>query len=183
MGESLWPAGACHTVGVATRGLIPTRCCVTAVVSTSLLELLSVGFVLLATVAVGTVIHELSHAAALRAFAIPFEVTGGSSGDGGTRHGFGTLASVRPLGTSQRLSPVGLRVAAGMPLLMLAPLGLILGGLVPDPVASGDTLGTAVVVGWLATALPSPQDWSVLFHADRAIARQQASECPATESQ
>ncbi len=134
-------------------------------------ELVAAGVVLLVTVALGTVVHEGSHALALRAFGIPYEFSWlPAPADEQTYHGlFGALASVKPLGVRQNSSSWSLRTAAMMPLWMTVPVGLMLAGVLPDPVASGNLVGTAAVVGWLACAIPSPQDFSILWYADRAI--------------
>ena len=134
-------------------------------------ELVAAGVVLLVTVAIGTVVHEGSHALALQAFGIPYELSWlPAPADGRTYHGlFGALASVKPLEVRQDGSSWPLRTAAMMPLWMTVPVGLMLAGVFPDPVTAGDHVGTAVVIGWLACALPSPRDFSILWYADRAI--------------
>ncbi|MFD1588892.1 hypothetical protein ACFR9U_18090 [Halorientalis brevis] len=140
----------------------------------SSVELVAAGVTLVVTVALGTVVHEGSHALALRAFGVPYELSWlPATADGETYHGlFGALASVRPLGVRQGSAPWSLRIAAMMPLCMSVPVVLMLAGVLPDPVASGNLVGTAAVIGWLACALPSPQDFSILWYADRAIRAQ-----------
>lgn len=129
------------------------------------LELVAAGIALLLTLAVGSVVHEVCHAAVLTAVGIPFRVVWLPNS---RSRAFDALASVSPQpGTDP--SPWGLRLAAIMPIWMVAPVGLALLGIVPDPVSAGDTIGTAILVGWLACALPSPQDFSVCFYAHRAI--------------
>ncbi|WP_136715331.1 hypothetical protein [Halorientalis salina] len=137
----------------------------------STIELFTAGCVLLGTVAIGTVIHELSHAAALRAFGVPYAITWLPGENEGFHNGwpFGALASVSPLPTRRDISPFALRTAAVMPVLMTIPVVLALLGILPDPVASGNVTGTAVVVGWLACALPSPRDFSLVWHAEKAV--------------
>jgi hypothetical protein len=134
-------------------------------------ELLIAGCVLLGTVAIGTVIHELSHAVALRAFGVSYAITWLPGEKSGFHNGwpFGALASVTPRPTDRDRSPFALRTAAVMPLLMTIPVVLALLGILPDPVASGNATWTAVVVGWLACALPSPRDFSLVWHAEKAV--------------
>lgn len=141
------------------------------------IELATAGFALLLTVALGTVVHELSHALALEAFDIPYEITWFPTENDGLRAcgSIGALASVSPERTDRKLTPLGLRTAAMMPVVMVIPVVLTLVGVLPDPVAGGNTIGTAVVIGWLACALPSPQDFSILWYADRAVQTQRGS--------
>jgi hypothetical protein len=129
------------------------------------------GVTLLVTVAGGTVVHELSHAVALEAFGIPYDVRWLPRSGAGVR-GIGlsgALASVEPRPTMRPGARRGLRVAAMMPLLMTAPLLLVLGGVVADPAATGGVVTTAVVVGWLACALPSPRDFAVCWNPEQAV--------------
>jgi hypothetical protein len=51
---------------------------------------------------------------------------------------------------------------------MLAPLALVPAGLVGDPFAT-EGVARFAVLGWMACALPSPQDFSVLWYADEAL--------------
>jgi hypothetical protein len=129
---------------------------------------------MLATVAAGTVAHELSHAAALRAFGVPYELLWLPDRDGTDLFSAGLTgrwAAVRPRQVHRGLSPLGLRVAALMPLLLTAPVALVLFGVLPDPFQTGNAYLSAAVVGWLACALPSPQDFSLFWYPDRAIER------------
>ena len=120
----------------------------------------------------GTVTHELSHAVALRAFGVPVEISWlpGRERTGLLRAALaGGWAAVSPRAVPRDLQPWRLRVAAMMPLLLAAPLALVGLGVLTDPFA-GDTLyRAAAAVGWLACALPSPQDFSVLWYAEAAI--------------
>ncbi|MFB6140506.1 MAG: hypothetical protein ABEJ26_08740 [Halosimplex sp.] len=135
------------------------------------IETLAAAAVLALSVSVGLVAHEFAHAAALRAAAVPYEIDWFPDADangGVLRAGLrGRWATVRPRpdAATPRWS---LRASAMMPLAMAAPLALVAAGAVTDPFAT-DGLVRFAVVGWLACALPSPQDFSVLWYADRAV--------------
>lgn len=125
------------------------------------------------TLVAGITCHELSHALVLRASGVSCEIEVLPRAD---RRGLlrsclrGSLASVTPTGGVRDLSPGRLRVAAMAPLAMTLPLALVVVGVLPDPFATGEPLLQAVVVGWMACALPSPQDFSLLWHPEEAIA-------------
>ena len=132
-------------------------------------EALVVSSALVCGVSVGLVIHEASHGMVLRIAGVEYDVTFFPG-----RHDslLGRLASVpwavvhpHPTG---RESPWTLRIAALAPLLLTVPvLGLALVGFVPSGEAP---FRSALVLGWLACALPSPQDFSVSFYAHRLLA-------------
>lgn len=126
--------------------------------------------VLVVVVSVGTVVHELSHAVALRAVGIPCSTTifPGRSATGLERLRRG-WASVEPRGVGSDVAPWRLRVAALMPLTLAAPFVLVAAGFLPDPVSDGAPVPTAATIAWLACALPSPQDFSLVWYADRAL--------------
>lgn len=120
----------------------------------------------------GTITHELSHAVALRVFGVSFtmEWLPDREQSGLLRASIaGGWASVRPQSIPRDLEPWRLRVAAMMPLLLVAPLALVVLGVVHDPFSSGNPYVIAVSIGWLACALPSPQDFSLLWYAEEAI--------------
>jgi hypothetical protein len=134
--------------------------------------LLGAGVVLLATVVVGTVVHELSHAAALRAFSVPHEIEWlPLRADVGTLRASitGEWARVVPYDLPPGRSPWALRVAALMPLLLATPLALVPLGVLPDPFGSDNPYLIAATLGWTACALPSPQDFSLVWHAERCV--------------
>jgi hypothetical protein len=81
----------------------------------------------------------------------------------------GNWAAVRPRAIPREFQPWQLRVAAMMPLLLATPLVLVGLGVIPDPSASGNPYEPAVAIGWLACALPSPQDFSLLWYAEQAL--------------
>ena len=143
------------------------------------------GLVLVMTVGVGTVAHELAHAAVLYLFGLEcaLELTLGRgqrpeskrSRDGARGAGAGAWATVTPKSVSAETSVRALRLSSVAPLLLAAPFLAVLTGLVPDPVGADSLLLTAWTVGWLACAIPSPQDFSVFWHAERAVAEQTAN--------
>jgi hypothetical protein len=135
-------------------------------------EFAGVGVVLFAAVVAGTVAHELSHAAVLRALAVPYEVEWlpARSRAGTLRAGLvGGWARVRPRRLSRDCPTWGLRVAALAPFVMTTPLVLVLSGVLPDPARAGNPYLTAAMIGWLACAIPSPQDFSLFWYAERAL--------------
>ena len=139
--------------------------------SLSLPDALLGGAVLVLSIALGTVAHELSHAAVLRALSVPHDLRWfpdrTETGFGGA---FGRWAAVVPRRFPHGLSPWELQIAALAPLVLATPMALILLGALPDPVASGDLLRSATIVGWLACAIPSPADFSLVWHAEDALA-------------
>lgn len=137
------------------------------------LDVAAAAGVLLATVGVGTVAHELCHAAVLRAFGVPYDVAWGVRGDGAGRFGgglAGTWATVTPRDLPRGLSPWVLRLAALAPFALAAPAVLVPLGVLPDPLAAADPALAAATVAWLGCALPSPRDFSLFWHAADAIA-------------
>ena len=133
--------------------------------------LLIAAVVLLLTVGTGTVVHELLHAAMLRASGVDYEMRwlhGRCAGRLGAGV-FGTWASVELLAVPADLSPWRLRAASLAPLLLATPLVVVAVGAVPDPFASGSVVLQLAVVGWLACSLPSPQDFSMVWHAETVL--------------
>ena len=126
--------------------------------------------ILLGTVGAGLVAHELAHAAVLSAFGITYEIEWfpkSSTAGFSSAHAFGTWATVTPSSISPEVSPWKLRVSAVAPLALAVPPSLVL-----LEVVSLDWTGlwvAAVVVGSLGCALPSPQDFSLFWHAGRII--------------
>ena len=143
------------------------------------------GAVLLVAVIAGTVVHELSHAAALRAFSVPHvvEFLPRRAEVGTLRASItGEWARVVPCDLSSDLSPWALRVAALMPLLLATPLALVPLGVLPDPFGSDNPYLIAATLGWTACALPSPQDFSLVWHAERIVALEVSVDSPRGDS-
>jgi len=137
--------------------------------SSSLLS--AVGF-LFGTAVVGVIVHELSHAVALRLAGVSCTVAvlpdRTASGRFQTSV-LGPLATVTPTRIPDDLSPWHLRVAAMMPLSLLCPFGLIFAGVIPNPFTLGHLHLELAAVAWLGCALPSPRDFSLLWYPERAI--------------
>jgi hypothetical protein len=139
------------------------------------LEVVVAGVVLVAVVGVGTLAHEGTHVLALWALGascelvvFPDRAKASAPGRlGGTLPG--RWATVTPTGGLDRLSPWQLRVAALAPLALLAPFGPVVFGVLPDPFAV-NPIAVAATVGWAACALPSPQDFALVWYPDRALA-------------
>lgn len=132
-----------------------------------LLLLFGAAIVLVCALVLGTVVHELAHAAVLHAFGIPYEIEWLPASSAGSRFPAGVVgrwASVTP-GRLPASTPVrGLQVSALAPLLLALPFVPIALGVVPDPLASNNPVVGALAVGWLACALPSPQDFSTVWY-------------------
>lgn len=137
-------------------------------------ELVGAGVILFVAVVAGTVIHELTHAAVLRAFAVPYviEWLPARTDVGPLRASVvGGWARVRPRRLPPTLSPWVLRVAALAPLVMAVPLVLVPLGVAPDPFETQNPYLIAATIGWTACAIPSHQDFSLVWHAERALER------------
>lgn len=135
-------------------------------------QLLVAGGVLVGVLAVGTVVHELSHAITLKLLGITCEIEWLPGRDGeGFNLGRGALATVTPRAIPRELAPWRLRIAALMPLTLAFPIPLVLAGVLPDPLAAGDPVVAMATVGWLACGIPSPRDFSLLWYAEEAIER------------
>lgn len=135
-------------------------------------ELVVAVFVLAGSVGVGIVAHELAHAVTLRTFGISYRIEWfPDRRDDGLLGAIlvGKLVAVTPHSISGEKAAGRLRVAAVTPLTLVSPLALVPLGVLPDPFATGDLYLKVAVIGWSACALPSPQDFSVLWHAERAL--------------
>lgn len=137
-------------------------------------EIFGAGVVLIVAVVAGTVAHELSHAAVLRMFDVPSEIewlpTHARGDTGVVRASItGGWARVRPREIPPNRSPSVLRIAALAPLLLATPLALVPLGVLPDLLGSENPYLIAATIGWTACALPSPQDFSLVWHAERAV--------------
>ena len=133
-------------------------------------ELFAACTLLFVTIGIGITVHELSHAIVLQFLGVPYEIRWfPERGDRFHSVLSASWATVTPRKIPQDVPAVGLRISAIAPLALAVPLLLVAFGVVHDPLPSGN-LATAVTIAWLACALPSPQDFSVFWYADRAIA-------------
>jgi hypothetical protein len=124
-------------------------------------------FILAASLRV--VVHECAHAVTLRVFGIPYRTEWLPLDDGRPLRSaaIGAVARVTP-GAPLECSAWRLRTAAVAPLVLLAPFVLVRAGVLADPLADQPTVAMAAA-GWLARAMPSPSDFSLSWHAGRAI--------------
>lgn len=126
---------------------------------------------LLALVAAGTVVHEYLHALALRTFGIPYTIEWFSGRDRSLRSWLSVRwATVTPDSVPADAAPWQLRLAAIAPLSLAAPLLLVATGVIPDPFAQGTVTLELAAVALLAAAIPSPDDFSLFWYADRVLA-------------
>jgi len=136
------------------------------------MALAGAGIVLLLTVGVGIVAHELSHATVLYLLGIQCDIDIGPERVGTGRLGAnvpGNWAAVTPREISPGTSAWALRLSSVAPLVLAVPFVAVVTGIVPDPLQADSPLLSAWAVGWLACAIPSPQDFSVFWHAERAV--------------
>lgn len=136
-----------------------------------LLDLAFAGLALLAVVTLGTIVHELLHASVLQAAGVPYDMQWLADASGGTLGSglLGTWAAVELRAVPEDLPPWTLRVASLAPLVLAAPLLAIPAGVVADPFAGENVVHQAVVLGWMACALPSPADFSLVWHAEQLV--------------
>lgn len=135
--------------------------------------MLSALLLLAVSVICGTVAHELSHALALDAFDIPFDVDWfPREEDNGAPHLgiIGQWAAVSYDARDISVQTWKIRVSALMPLTLAAPLLMIPLGILPDPLAHGNLHASLALIGWLACAIPSPADFAIAWNPDRSIA-------------
>jgi len=135
------------------------------------------GMVLLLTIGVGIVAHELSHAAVLSLLGIQCDIAIGPDRASVSQFGAnipGTWASVTPREIPPGTSAWALRLSSVAPLVLVVPFVTVVLGIVPDPLQASDPLLSAWTIGWLACAIPSPQDFSVFWYAEQAVAEHTA---------
>jgi hypothetical protein len=137
-----------------------------------LLAALEIAGLLVGTLVVGLVAHELSHFVALRLSGVPCTIEVLPKRDNGEGSaGIGDpLARVRPTHSMGDIEPRHLRVAALMPLCLSVPLVLVFVGVLPDPFAAGAVSSKLVLIAWLGCSIPSPQDFSMVWYPEEAIA-------------
>lgn len=127
-------------------------------------NVLFVGCALVAGVATGLLAHEWSHAAVLRAADVEYDVEFFPDRGGGLLALLASCpwAQVRPAPASGD-PPWVLRGAALAPASLALPVLAL--GLTGHLTASEWPALSAFAIGWLACAVPSPQDFSVAFYA------------------
>ncbi|WP_135854574.1 hypothetical protein [Halorussus salinus] len=132
----------------------------------SLVHLLSVGGVLVVTVAVGVCVHELLHVLPLSFTDAEYAVTlFPSDGESAFQNALtGSLVRVEVTDLPDATPEWLVRGAALAPLALALPLALVAVGVLPNPVATGDQLGTVALLAVTGCGLPSPADWSVVWH-------------------
>jgi len=124
--------------------------------------------VLLAALALGVCTHELLHVVPLRLVGANYTVTL-LPADGGGPTALGTafsggLVRVEVTDLPPDAPDWAVRVAAALPVVLALPLLLTAAGVLSDPTATGDRVATALLVAAGASGLPSPADWSVVWH-------------------
>ncbi|WP_408958564.1 hypothetical protein [Natrinema sp. 74] len=127
------------------------------------------GCALALAVAVGLVAHEWAHATALRLARVEYSV----SYFPGRPDGIAALLTTRPW-AAVHPRPTGREPAWALRLAALAPVVLafpVFGLAAAGYVTTDTPVVAAAAIGWLACALPSPQDFSVAFHARRLLER------------
>lgn len=148
----------------------------------SVLHWLALGLVLLGTLAVGICVHELLHLVPLHLadadYAIRVLPESESAGETGSATGPTSWTSLQSALTSglvrvevtdvpQTTPDWVLRAAAILPLALALPLVLVGAGVLSDPLATEDHLAAVVLIALTGCGLPSPADWSVVWHGTR----------------
>jgi hypothetical protein len=132
---------------------------------------------LVVLVAAGTVVHEYLHAFTLKTFGIPYTIEWFSGRDRSLRSWLSVRwATVTPDSAPADASAWQLRLAAMAPLSLAAPFVLVATGVLPDPFAYGTVSLELAAVALLATAIPSPADFSLFWYADRVLAERVGTE-------
>ncbi len=122
----------------------------------------------------GTIIHEFLHAIILHAFGIPYTIEWFTVSHMSSLQSWLTVewATVTPVSVPADVSPWQLRLAAMAPLVTAAPFVLVVAGILPDPFEYGTVAPKLVAIALMAAAIPSPDDFSLFWYAERAL-----SEC------
>ena len=138
-------------------------------ISPTVVELAGAAVLLFGSVCIGTVVHELTHAAVLRALGIPYRIewTPSQSCDQFGAGVYAAWATVVPATGHPNSSAWGVRVASLAPLSMAAPFLTIPLGIVPEAAVTSNVLWLAVAIAWLGCSLPSPQDFSLFWYPER----------------
>lgn len=129
---------------------------------------------LIATVGFGLIAHEFAHAIVLSYFEITYVIRWfpGNHESPISRFGVpGSFATVTPQSIPEDVPAWGLKLSALAPLALALPFLLVLAGVVPDPVGTDNYILTSMVVGWLACAIPSPQDFALVWNPQAVAER------------
>lgn len=121
------------------------------------------GLALAATLAVGVLVHEWLHVLVLRRGGVDCSLTFESTAEAASGLETlvsGSVAAVRLEAVPATCSDRILRAAALAPLVMLVPVA----ALALAAPGFDAPLTAAVVVGWMACALPSPADFAIAWH-------------------
>ena len=162
----LFPMDALHWLPTDTLHWLPLD---------AALHWLGLGLVLLGTVVVGICVHELLHLVPLYLVDADYTVTVLPDEKATGPTAWTTLRSALSSGLVRveitHVQPSTpdwvLRVAAILPLALALPLLLVGAGVVPDPLATDDHLAAVVFIALTGCGLPSPADWSVVWHGSR----------------
>lgn len=132
-------------------------------------EVLGVVSLLLATIGIGTMVHELTHALILRILGVSYRTQWfPRSKTISTLDVMGPLATVTPMQVRENQT-WGIRFAALAPLVLAAPLLGIAFGFLPDPFEAGNVYGISLTVAWAACTIPSPQDFSLFWYPEQIL--------------
>jgi len=139
-----------------------------------LVRLLALGSALFVTLVVGVCVHELLHVVPLSFTDAEYTVSvlPNAGEDSAPSTGWaalqnlvtGSLVRVEVTRVPDATPDWLLRVAALLPILLALPLVLAVAGVVPDPIAAGDHVGTVALIALTGSGLPSPADWSVVWY-------------------
>lgn len=133
------------------------------------IDLLGVVSLLLATVGIGTILHELTHALTLRIIGVSYRTRWfPRSENNSALDVMGPLATVTPVRVREDKT-WGIRFAALAPLVLATPLLGIAFGFLPDPFEAGNVYGISLTVAWAACTIPSPQDFSFFWHPEQIL--------------
>ena len=146
------------------------------VAAETVLHWLALGLVLVGTLAVGICAHELLHVVPLSLADASYTVTLLPSDDAsdeptptaGLRTGLSrSLVRVEVTHVPESTPEWLVRTAAILPVALALPFALVAAGVLPDPIAGGDHLAAAALIALTGCGLPSPADWSVVWHGSR----------------
>lgn len=123
---------------------------------------------LLASLAVGVIVHECLHLIVLRRAGVNCSLAFAASRDwrGFRNLAAGHLASVELESVPETCSAGRLRLAGLAPLAMV-PLAVGYVALVQYGLAADTLVGSVALIGWLACSLPSPADFAIVWEPEK----------------